>query len=138
MADQEKSPDAFARAMEDRRRDPTKKGRSMPDDFASRPIGILCLFIALLSFWSYTYNPISEAQSQAASIDYKSRLVFMQPLFLLMGVTYTIFGESASKVLGPTTKPSMWGWIFFAVAVASGFTYAHFVEAYLQGLGYQV
>ena len=138
MADQENSSEAFTRAMEERRLNPTKKGRSAPDDFASRPLGIFFVLMGLLLLWLNTYIPISEAQAQAASITYKGKWVFIQPLLFLFGIAYAIYGTNTSKLLGPTTKPSIGGWILWAIAVALGFTYTHYVEAYLQGLGYQV
>ena len=138
MATPEKSPDDFLRAMEERRADPTKVAKSFPDDFASRPLGFLLIAGTLLFFFLYTYGTISRAHAQAASIDHKGRYVFIQPLLLFFGIAYAIFGESASKVLGPTTKPSKWGWGLWAVAVITGFLYVHQVETYLHGLGYDV
>ncbi|UWX03490.1 hypothetical protein H1235_10195 [Pseudoxanthomonas sp. NC8] len=138
MTDQEKSPDAFMHAMEERRLNPSKRTRSLPDDFASRPFGLILLAIGLLCLWLSTYVPISGAQEQVASISYKAKWVFIQPFCFLLGLAYTLFGESASRVLGPTTRPSVWGWILAIAAGVLGFFYEGFISNYLNGLGYPV
>lgn len=138
MTDHDNSPAAFARAKRDRRIEQGRVGLNVPNDFASRPLGVFLLFFALLLFWLFTYGPITDAQAQAASISYRSKWVTIQPLLFLMGIAYTIFGAKTSRVFGATTRPSIWGWGFVALAVALGFAYAHYVEAYLRVLGYPV
>jgi hypothetical protein len=39
-------------------------------------------------------------------------------------------------VLGPTTRPSAWGWAFAAVVAAACFAYLHYFESTLRSLGY--
>ena len=138
MESKENSPDAIVRAMEERKKDPAKRAKALPDDFASRPFGAILLLLALVAFGMYTYVPITEAQSQVASLRYSGKFVYIQPLFAMLGIAYLVFGERASKVLGPTTRPSVWGWVLLLVAVGLGFAYVHFLEAYFYALGYQV
>jgi hypothetical protein len=124
--------------MEERRKDPAKRAIALPDDFASRPFGAILLLVALFAFGMYTYVPITEAQNQVASLRYSGKYVYIQPLLAMLGIAYLLFGEKASKVLGPTTRPSIWGWALLLVAIVMGFAYVHFLEAHLHALGYQV
>lgn len=136
MQDPENSPEAFASAMNDRRAEPAKRAMSLPDDFASRPLGLILLAAASLAFVLNTYLPLSEAHAGADSISYSGKFVFIQPLFFVMGLVYTLFGERASVVLGPTSKPLKWGWILAAFLLGLCIAYLYLFQRYLAGLGY--
>jgi hypothetical protein len=138
MSDKDNSADAFVRAMEERNKDSDRKVRTVPEDFASRTLGVIALATALLLCFMYTYAPIVDAQAGKATIDYSGKWVFMQPLLLGIGIVYSLFGEHTSRVLGPTTKPSIWGWVFYGTLAIACFVYVHQIEVYLRGLGYSV
>jgi hypothetical protein len=124
--------------MEERARDPSKRASSLPDDLAGRPVGLLLLLLGVGLLMFFTYVPIIQAQEQAPSVAFNLKWVFIQPLLFALGIPYTVFGGAASKVLGPTYKPSVWGVLLIISSLVAGFFYANHVQATLQALGYQV
>ncbi|WNH53413.1 hypothetical protein [Stenotrophomonas oahuensis] len=138
MAAEQERPDAFLQAMEARRKDPSLKGKEGPLDFASRGYGLVALVAALVIFIMDVYLPLTDARAGAERVAYDSKFVFLLPLFLLTGITYTVFGGKTSRVLGPTTRPSLWGWLFVLAGAGAGFAFAHYFESYLRTLGYAI
>ncbi len=134
----ENSPDEFAKAMNERRSDPKKAAIPTADDFAGRVLGLIMLVAGTLMFFLYTYTAIVDAQAQLPTVDYREKFTFMQVVLLVPGLVYTIFGEHASKVLGPTSRPTRLGWAFAVATIAVAFAYVVAVERYLNSLGYPV
>jgi Mn2+/Fe2+ NRAMP family transporter len=132
------SPDEFAKAMNERRSDPAKVAKPLADDFAGRVLGLILLAAGTLMFLLYTYTAIVDAQAQLPTIDYRQKFTFVQLPLVMMGLVYTIFGEHASKVLGPTSRPSGLGWAFVVVMIAASFAYVLAIERHLNSLGYPV
>ena len=138
MSQPNNSPDDFIAALKERQANPSKRGIPLPDDFASRPFGLFLLGFCAFLFWKDTWSHITAARAHEPLLFYSSKWIFVQPLLLVHGLIYTIFGDSASKVLGPTTKPSKYGWALLAVVLPASFYYAHWVENLLRQLGYSV
>ena len=98
-------PDELAQLVTEHRRNPAKQGKPRPADFASRPFGVILLLGGLLSFFIGTFGPLSDIAQHVPRISFDAKFVFLQPLFLVYGLIYTIFAGKASSVLGPTVKP---------------------------------
>lgn len=135
---EQNSPDEFAKAMDERRSDPAKAAKPMADDFAGRTLGLVMLVAGAFLFLLYTYTAIADAQSQLPSIDYRQKYTFIQLPLVVLGLVYTLFGEHASKWLGPTSRPSKLGWALVVVMLVASFAYVIAIERYLNLLGYAV
>jgi hypothetical protein len=107
-----------------------------PADYSNRAIGIVALPAFGFLFWACTYTPIMDALNEAGTVDYSGKGLVVQPFLLFVGLIYAIFGESAAKFMGPTSRPSIVGWSVFIGCGIMGLLQAHFVKAFLISHGY--
>jgi len=122
--------------MTEHKRNPEKRAKPRPADFACRPVGVVLLLLWLLAFLIGTVEPISGIAQHAQRISFDAKFVFLQPLLLVYGLIYTIFAAKASSALGPTIKPSNRGWAVLVVCLAVGAAYLYGFNRYSAAHGY--
>lgn len=129
-------PEDFERIMRERQKDPSKRAAMLPEDYANRGVGIIALCLGVVLFLTDTFAPLREAMDGFTEIEYKPGYIFLQPILIIYGLIYSVFGEDASKVLGRTFKPSRYGVGLLVGAVLLAIAYFWYIGSLYREYGY--
>lgn len=106
------------------------------DGLSNRGIGVLALVASIFFGYKGYVSPIISAVSGEPSVSISMTFAATAPLLVGLGVTYSILGDEAEKVLGSRHAPSTGGWIFYTVFFVLGLAGYFALEALLQAMGY--
>jgi hypothetical protein len=106
------------------------------DEIPERAIGILALLGSFVLIYLGIYQPISNAANHEWTDSASTRASIIAPLVLALGLTYTVFGQHTSVILGPRSRPSVLGWAFYIFFLILGFVVDWWVQSIVESYGH--